>query len=103
MRHGRRGAQVCARNAIADQVLVGLPLSGGARSLCRFLALPLWTDSAVFEQRAFERGVQVYGSYRFAAGSRCGTPGARLAVCALVLEADLETALTRLRELYMQL
>lgn len=99
----RRRAQVRARNAVADRVLAGLPLSGGARSLCRFLSLPQGTDSAVFEQRALERGVQVYGSYRFAAGSRCGTPGARLAVCAPASEAELETALTRLRELYTQL
>lgn len=98
----RRRAQVRARNAVADRVMAGLPLSGGERSLCRFLCLPRGMDSAVFEQRALERGVQVYGSYRFAAGSCCGTPGARLSVCAPATEMDLETALIRLRVLYAQ-
>lgn len=34
--------------------------------------LPQGADSAVFEQRALQRGVQVYGSYRFAVASRRG-------------------------------
>lgn len=34
--------------------------------------MPQGADSAVFEQRALQRGVQVYGSYRFAVASRCG-------------------------------
>lgn len=93
----REGA--ARRNRLADEILEGYTLLGGAECLSRWLLLPGEASGQAFEAMALEKGLSVYGSHRFAVGKETPIPAARIAVCAPESMEELERGLRILRGL----
>jgi DNA-binding transcriptional MocR family regulator len=87
------------RNKIVNEILVDYAVLGGDESIFRWLILPeKWTGES-FERVAYEAGVQVYGSERFAVGKAKPVAAVRLAVAAPKTPEDLKHALSTVRAL----
>lgn len=87
------------RNKIVNKVLAEHTVLGADESIFRWLILPeTWTGES-FERAAYEAGVQVYGSERFAVGKAKPIAAVRLAVAAPKTLEELEYALTTIRDL----
>lgn len=93
----REGA--ARRNRLADEILKGYTLLGGAECLSRWLLLPENATGQAFEAMALEKGLSVYGSHRFSVGKEMPVPAARIAVCAPNTLEELEHGLHILRNL----
>ncbi len=95
----RRVEGIEKRNDLVDIILEGFTVRGDRHALCRWLVLPDGMSGAEFERKAAARGVCVYGSEHFAVGRSIPEAGARLAVCAPADAAQLEKALTIIRDI----
>lgn len=95
---GRREGSA-RRNRLADEILGGYTLLGGAECLSRWLLLPGSVSGQAFEAMALEKGVSVYGSHRFAVGKEMPVAAARIAVCVPDTLEELEQGLRILRGL----
>lgn len=93
-----RRADLRKRNALADKVLHGYPLSGGPLSFGRWLPLPEGLSSGMLERSLEKKGVLVYGSGHFAVGHTATEEGLRISVCTPPTLADLERGLQQVRE-----
>ncbi|HMM19446.1 MAG TPA: PLP-dependent aminotransferase family protein [Selenomonadales bacterium] len=81
------------RNKIVNEILEDYTVLGADESIFRWLILPgKWTGES-FERVAYEAGVQVYGSERFAVGKAKPVAAVRLAVAAPKTPEDLKQAL----------
>ncbi|MNT84685.1 hypothetical protein D3C72_2247310 [compost metagenome] len=65
----------------------------------RWLILPEYTTGKDFELRAYQAGVQVYGSERFAVGAEIPQSAIRIAITATENNEKLEEALKIIRAL----
>ena len=81
------------RNDLADRILCGWPLAGGAEALCRWLTLPEGLTGQVFEGLCREQGVRLLGAEHFAVGTEAPVHGARLAIGAPDDRLSLENGL----------
>lgn len=72
--------ELVKRNALADLYLPKHYMLGDSYSQFRWLFLPRKWTSISFELAAKERGVQVFGSHRFAVGNAAAVPAARIAI-----------------------
>ena len=68
------------RNELADRILRGWSLAGGAEALCRWLTLPEGLTGRVFEGLCRAQGVRLFGAEHFAVGTEVPVHGARLAI-----------------------
>lgn len=95
----RRLALIRERNIIAENILGDYKMAGDGRSLCKWLFLPDKMTGTEFEKSALEHNVLLYGSEHFAVGRSTPAPGARLSICTPKTAAELERALTILRDI----
>lgn len=90
---------IALRNHLAEKILHGYTLLGGAECLSRWLLLPGNISGQAFEALAMENGLSVYGSHRFAVGKNTPVAAARIAVCAPETLDELENGLQLLKAL----
>ena len=81
------------RNELADRILRGWSLAGGAEALCRWLTLPEGLTGRVFEGLCRAQGVRLFGAEHFAVGTEVPVHGARLAIGAPDDRVSLENGL----------
>ena len=81
------------RNELADRILRGWSLAGGAEALCRWLTLPEGLTGRVFEGLCRAQGVRLLGAEHFAVGTEVPVHGARLAIGAPDDRVSLENGL----------
>ena len=72
--------ELVKRNTLTDLYLSKYFMLGDSYSQFRWLFLPRKWNSINFELAAKERGVQVFGSQRFAVGNAAVVPAARIAI-----------------------
>lgn len=85
------------RNVIVDSCLAGYKLLGSDECLFRWLLLSEGFSGAQFEKLAFDAGVSVYASERFAVGNVKPPNAVRIAVAAPASDEELKRALNILK------
>ncbi|MFC5648846.1 PLP-dependent aminotransferase family protein [Paenibacillus solisilvae] len=95
----KRRAYSRERNEVIKPYLGDYEMLGAPESSFRWLILPDYTTGKDFELRAYQAGVQVYGSERFAVGTAMPQSGVRLAITATENTKQLREAVKIIRAL----